>query len=853
MLTLSRGSASCARFTTLLILLQLGYTSLSAQSFRIYVDQGAIGNNTGENWSNAFTDLQEALEVAQYGDTIWVAQGIYRPTSSIDRTVSFELKNGVALMGGFLGNEVSLSQRNIENAETILSGDIGVEGDSLDNTYNVVYAIGVDSSTILDGFTISEGVANYEDLSFSSRYIFGAGVLIETSNEVALTSPKIHNCKIIDNSAWNGGGIAIRTFSEQRGTVILEDCQLLRNRAEAWGGGIFYTGDTPHESSMKVYRCHFQENKALIRGGGIFLGQGKWKAEFSEVLFERNECLDFGGGVAIENGTAKTEIDFNKCQFLSNEGQVGAGIGIYLQGTNFVPTEDYEVRLRDCYFQNNGIKYREGGAFQSLMALENLHVQMTGCRMLNNYSTSSRGSVDLYGLQSDSITLNFEGSSIANPVSQSTGIRVSARLNSPGKVSIKNSLLTGCNGALGVSGYKSVYDVELYNSTFINNGDIVLSKQYISPTETMGQITTLQAVNCIFSEPTSQLDKIFHNAYAEGVPPLTGFILNHNLISVPACDLPGGEGACGAGNLFDINPHFRDSLNGDFRLAGCSPAINAGVDNDSIGEFDLDGNPRVLEDRIDLGAYEQETFDLAINSVQAEAVSCFGEEDGAVGVITTGVAPLSYVWTRDGVNGEGNTDLEPGLYAMTVTDQLSCKENLFVQIDEPDSLFATFTAIPATPGQNDGYITLDQITGGRQPYQWNWSNGATSASLDGLSNGTYEVTLTDGNGCSKIWAFFLEAPDASVEPSEKAHFIISPNPLTNDESLRISYKLSNSQECEIHLRDLLGRRLQASTMRLNQSGNFRWSVGPLAKGSYLLQIIGERGKQLAVERILIVE
>lgn len=843
------GKRPVSRQLLMFLTLVTHLTISQGQSSRIYVNQDASGNHTGQDWTDAFTDVQIALSMAKYGDTIWVAEGTYKPTSTTDRTISFELKNGVVLMGGFAGYEQSLDERDLDSFETVLSGDIGEEEDSLDNTYNVVYAAGVDSMTVLDGFTITSGVANYDDPSFSSRYLFGAGVLIETSSELALTNPKIKNCRLIDNMAWNGGGIAIRTFSGQKGTVIMEDCQLLRNIAEAWGGGVFYTGDTPPEFSIKVSRCNFQENQALIRGGGIYLGQGKWRAELSEVLFERNECLDIGGGVAIDNGTANTEIDINKCQFLSNEGKVGAGIGIYLKGTNFIPTEDYHVRLQNCHFQNNGKKNREGGALQALVTRENLHVQFIGCRLLDNYKST----IELFSLESDSCTFSFEDSSIENLVSQATGINISTRLNYPGKVTIKNSLLTGCNGALDVGGYNSVFDIDLHNSTFINNGDIVLSKQYISPTETMGEATTLRAVNCIFWEPASKLDKIFFNAYGEGVPPLTGFLLNHNLISAPACDLPGGEEACGAGNLFNVNPHFRDSLNGDFRLAGCSPAINAGVNNGLIGEFDLDGNPRILEDRVDIGAYEQATFDLVISTIQAAEVTCFGEGDGEVVVTTNGEAPLSYVWSQNGLIGAGNTGLEPGLYAMTVTDQQSCEENLFVQIDEPDSLMASFTAIPSTPGQSDGYINLEQIQGGRQPYQWNWSNGATTASISDLANGMYEAGVTDGNGCTRSWSFLLEAPDASLEPSARAQLSISPNPLSNGQILSLSYQLERSQYCQFKLINFLGQQVQYTTLRLGEKGTAKWPIKLLPKGTYLLQVLGENGGLLAIDRLVLVE
>ncbi|HEX5840091.1 MAG TPA: hypothetical protein VFY26_19800, partial [Anaerolineales bacterium] len=76
-----------------------------------YVKWDAAGANDGTSWTNGFTDLQLALAAASSGDEIWVATGVYKPTSGTDRSVSFVLKNGVAVYGGFAGTEILRDQR----------------------------------------------------------------------------------------------------------------------------------------------------------------------------------------------------------------------------------------------------------------------------------------------------------------------------------------------------------------------------------------------------------------------------------------------------------------------------------------------------------------------------------------------------------------------------------------------------------------------------------------------------------------------------------------------------------------------------------------------------------------------
>ena len=75
--------------------------SLAAEALVYYVDADAIGEDNGSTWQDAFTDLQEALALASPGYEIWVAEGIYKPTSGIDRAISFQLQEGVAVYGGF--------------------------------------------------------------------------------------------------------------------------------------------------------------------------------------------------------------------------------------------------------------------------------------------------------------------------------------------------------------------------------------------------------------------------------------------------------------------------------------------------------------------------------------------------------------------------------------------------------------------------------------------------------------------------------------------------------------------------------------------------------------------------------
>jgi len=140
----------------------------------LHVSEAATGANDGSSWTDAFTDLQDALAAAAPGDEIWVAAGTYTPAGpGGDRTATFQLMSGVGLYGGFAGGETDRSQRDPSLHTTILSGDLNgddqvvplsqdlmSEATRAENSYHVVTGSGADETATLDGFVITAGYAN---------------------------------------------------------------------------------------------------------------------------------------------------------------------------------------------------------------------------------------------------------------------------------------------------------------------------------------------------------------------------------------------------------------------------------------------------------------------------------------------------------------------------------------------------------------------------------------------------------------------------------------------------------------------------------------------------------------------
>ena len=126
----------------------------------IYVDAAADSGGDGTGWDEAFDNLQDALAVTWPCDEVWVAEGIYEPTTNPnDSEAAFSLLNAVGVYGGFKGlegGETQRYERNWFDNGTILNGYIEAIGSEPNN---VDYVVVSDANVVntLDGFTIQNG------------------------------------------------------------------------------------------------------------------------------------------------------------------------------------------------------------------------------------------------------------------------------------------------------------------------------------------------------------------------------------------------------------------------------------------------------------------------------------------------------------------------------------------------------------------------------------------------------------------------------------------------------------------------------------------------------------------------
>jgi parallel beta-helix repeat protein/predicted outer membrane repeat protein len=266
------------------------------------------GANDGSSWDYAFIYLQDALAVASSGDEIRVAQGIYKPDHGVgitpdDRNAAFQLKNGIAIVGGYAGcAERYPDERDIDKYETTLSGDLNGDdvevGDPCDlldeptraeNSYHVLFSSYTDETVVLDGITITAGnaVGNFDDKG--DPRLDGGGLYIKNSN---LT---LSDCRFISNSASdNGGGIYCR------GGAPGITGNIISGNSARDGGGIWC-----RDSWGTITGNSITGNMAEDEGGGIFCRQASWPIIADNTIRE-NTASDNGGGIVCRDGASPT-------------------------------------------------------------------------------------------------------------------------------------------------------------------------------------------------------------------------------------------------------------------------------------------------------------------------------------------------------------------------------------------------------------------------------------------------------------------------------------------------------------------------------------------------------------------
>lgn len=276
-----------------------------------HVSNSGDDSNNGFSWVMPIKNLQTALNLATSGDEIWVAQGTYYPDEGTgqnnnDRTSTFTLKDGVKVLGGFIGINGAIIPRDIETFKTILSGDLDQNDGASATGQNSYHVVTGNNNTILDGFTIQNGLADGSGTNENR----GGGIFNDNA------SPTIQNCIVENNAGDQGGGMYNATSS-----TIIRDVDFIKNSSNF--GGAVYNND----ASTTFVNCQFMENSSP-QGGAIY-NTGTNPNSFTNCIIAGNLATQEGGGI-YNIGTPLTLINST---VTGNNATIEGG-GLYLENTN---------------------------------------------------------------------------------------------------------------------------------------------------------------------------------------------------------------------------------------------------------------------------------------------------------------------------------------------------------------------------------------------------------------------------------------------------------------------------------------------------------------------------------------
>ena len=652
------------------------------QSRDLYVDDNASGKNNGSSWDDAFNDLQSALAVVYPGSEIRVAQGIYTPEGPLPDirqasnpnpvdgasgvstntdlswtaglgAVSHDVYFGTTRSPPFVCNQTSTTfdpgtmafcthyywRIDEVNDSVITTGNTWVfttmmspppllessnEGESIKPAADRSATFQLKNGVVIKGGYAGVGKPDPNERDIDKYKTVLSGDLNGDDVEVndpcdLLTEPSRaeNSYHVVNGSDCNesavldgftitagnangefyplnqgsGGGIQIR-WSFEEGPV-LKNCTFIGNSAR-YGGGM----DNDH-SSTTLTNCTFSENFAEW-GGGIG-NDGFPGPKLVNCKFTANRAGYKGGAIA----NAESRPTLENCKLIANHAELGGAIYNGEAG----------AILTNCTLIGNSAE-RGGAVYNS-----DGSVRMTNCLVSENSCTEKGGAVYL-------------GS---DDVATLTNCILTA-----------NSAEKGGVLYVGNDSYARLKDCTVTGNRATDNGGALY---FDGPDDAI-------ITNCILWSDTPQ----------EIYPDLLG-----NEIVITYNDVQGGWP--GQGNI-NIEPCFVDAgywdangvwIDGNYHLLQTSACINAG-DNSSLpadtqdldGDsnttepipYDLDGNPRIVYDVVDMGAFEFDNTAPIADAGDDQVVEC---------------ACNTVVGTKVTLDGTNSSDPDRGVLTYTWT------------------------------------------------------------------------------------------------------------------------------------------------------------------------------------------
>lgn len=509
--------------------------TVAAGTAQVYVNHNATGNNDGTSWSNAYVDLQNALDAAAPGSQLWIAAGTYVPDGPTPDGSHFSTLKALEFYGGFAGTENSLEERDLVANSTILSGDKNgddVPGDFLnnrtDNAHHVLIINAPIGETVIDGLLFKGGMTRVDAFAPDATDVpyhrwRGGGLYIYESASI------VRNCTFRDNYGTQGTGFYAAGYTNQSGGLTLENSLFELNDGvvagacwiAGWNDAIIRKCIFQHNNSgshsaaialgnmnATIEDCLFDQNTSSSQGGASLLYNNNSSLIsqptylFSRCVFTANSAPT-GGGIRFNNFFSSFSLAFDSCSFIQNIATNSFGSGGALYIVDYADEETNEltstVRIDRTTFTSNTATY--GGAIEIDCGDDSLRIEVAHSGFFSNSSADSGGGLYVWMLETSNVHTQIENSTFdGNIASVGAGLildsyynveRMSYEIDSS---NFSNNIADSYGGAIGqfrTEGSGLIGSIR--NSQFVNN-EAPQAGALISLQE------TLQVENCLFRD-----------------------------------------------------------------------------------------------------------------------------------------------------------------------------------------------------------------------------------------------------------------------------------------------------------------------------------------------------------------
>lgn len=607
----------CAKPKTYLLLAVFSLMIVSSASARIvYVDTDATGENDGSSWADAFNDLQDALTVAQYGDEIRVAQGIYTPADPVTPVPPGQSSNpnpNDGATGVSVDTALSWTAGDRATSYDIYFGTSSLPPFVRNQTATTFYPVGMACKT---SYYWRIDSVNVWGKSIGAVWSFTTGEAppippppsppqpppppppptlpptnwINSHTEEVTSADRTATFQLINGVAVKGGYAGFGEPEPNNRDIDLYETILCGDIGTAgyWPDNCYHvvTANGIDETAVLdgfVITCGFANIGQDSQGNGGGMLNKSSNPTVINCTFISNSAIVGGGMDNIESNPTLTN-----CNFIGNRADsMGAGL---------CNSYDSNPTLTNCTFIENSVIHGGGG-----MANVRSSPTLIACMFIGNSAAYGGGMYN--AMDSRPILRNciFSGNSANN---YGGGI-----YNGESSPRMTNCIFSG-------------------NRAKLSGGGVYLRVGFSGPGGGcyMNNFCNVTLTNCLFVENLAENGRFLACASCDNKFPSKVQISNCILwngedeirnydgttITITYSDIWGGF--TGEGNI-DAYPCFVDPgywyagrvwVDGDYHLLPGSTCIDAGNPNyvPEPNETDLDGKPRVISGRIDMGAYE---------------------------------------------------------------------------------------------------------------------------------------------------------------------------------------------------------------------------------------------------------